>query len=105
VGAVVGAILGALATVVGTWWISVRLDRQKENRQLHAAIGVVATEFGENRDRIGKSQTPRLTLGDWQASKGALAGLALRDEKLWSDLAKAYEGIFDYGSGGDASLR
>jgi hypothetical protein len=39
VAGVIGAVLGALFTAGGTWWVSTRLDRQRENRRLFAAIG------------------------------------------------------------------
>jgi hypothetical protein len=108
VGAVLGAALGALFTVGGTWWLTVHLDRQRARRQLHAAIGVVAAELEENRDRIerygglGDALRTRLTLGDWLASKNAFAGLALRGEDqrmLWETVARTYGAISDFRAG------
>ena len=107
IGGVVGAALGALFTVFGTYWVSVHLDKQRARRQLHAAIGVVAAELGENRDRletfddVGELRG-RLTLGDWLASKNAFAGLALRSDAgrlLWEEVARTYGAISDFRAG------
>jgi hypothetical protein len=104
---VVGAALGAVFTVGGTYWLSVHLDRQRARRQLHAAIGVVAAELSENRDRLDRygdleALRTRITLGDWLASKSAFAGLALRgDERrvLWERVARTYGAISDFRAG------
>jgi hypothetical protein len=100
---VVGTVAGVLFTVGGTWWVSVRLDRQKEHRQLDAAIRIVATELEENRHRIAggdaKALRQRVTLGDWASNKGAFAGLALRNERLWKLVAETYEGIYEFSKG------
>jgi hypothetical protein len=101
VAGVIGAVLGAVFTAGGTWWVSIRLDRQRENRRLIGAIRVVTAELGENRtriDRLGPDEAGKhLTLGDWDANKAALAGLLLRNEPLWDELVKAcgqiYEGM------------
>jgi hypothetical protein len=100
----VGAVLGALFTVGGTWWVSVRLDRQREHRELIAAIGIVAAELEENRHRVANGCTAnglrqRLTLADWASNKGAFASLALRDEALWEAVVDTYGAIHEFRSG------
>jgi hypothetical protein len=99
-----GAVLGALFTVGGTWWVSVRLDRQRANRELVNAIGIVSTELEENRRRIsdgGDAETlrHRLTLGDWAGSKAAFVGLAVRREELWAGVVNVYRVIYEFRSG------
>jgi hypothetical protein len=96
---VIGAALAAIFTAGGTWWVSTLLDRQRENRRLFGAIGVVAAEVKENRGRIDRFQEKgltahdtgrRLTLGDWETNKAALSGLRLRNERLWDQVADLY---------------
>lgn len=99
----VGAVLGSLFTVGGTWWVSVRLDRQRANRELAHAIGVVFSELEDNRSRVAEGLDAgklrkRLTLGDWAASKGSFAALALRNETLWKDVVRAYQQIYEFRS-------
>jgi hypothetical protein len=101
---VVGAVLGSLFTVGGTWWVSIRLDRQRANRELAHAIGVVFSELEDNRSRVSEGVDrdqlrKRLTLGDWAGSKGAFAALALRNEQLWQDVVRAYQQIYEFRSG------
>jgi hypothetical protein len=102
--AVVGAVFGAIFTAGGTWWVSVRLDRQNQLRQLRSAIRIVATELSENGERAAQagdnpdSVRKRLLLGDWEASKTAFAGLFPRNEQLWTDVARTYGQIFNFKS-------
>jgi hypothetical protein len=106
----VGAVLGAIFTAGGTWWVSVRLDRQRENRVLISAIAVVSAELEENSDRIkrlgredlgAQELGRRLTLGDWATTKAALAGLALRDESLWKNVVDTYGAIYESKTSGE----
>jgi hypothetical protein len=101
---VVGAVLGSLFTVGGTWWVSIRLDRQRANRELAHAIGVVFSELEDNRSRVSegldiKELRKRLTLGDWAGSKGSFAALALRNRELWKGVVRAYQQIYEFRSG------
>jgi hypothetical protein len=102
--AVVGAVLGAVFTAGGTWWVSVRLDRQNQLRQLRSAIRMVATELSENSQRAAQAGgdpgalRKRLMLGDWAASKTAFAGLFPRNEQLWTAVARTYGQIFNFKS-------
>jgi hypothetical protein len=106
----IGAVLGAIFTAGGTWWVSVRLDRQRENRVLISAIAVVSAELEENSDRIkrlghdglgAQELGRRLTLGDWATTKAALAGLALRDESLWKNVVDTYGAIYESKTSGE----
>ncbi len=105
----IGVVFGAGVTVAGTWWVSVRLDRLRENRALITAIAVVSAELEENRVRIkrlsGKVGAQdlggRLTLEDWAKSKAALAGLELRDESLWKELVDTYGKIYESKTSGE----
>jgi hypothetical protein len=107
----IGAAFGAVFTVGGTWWVSTLLDRQRENRRLIGAIGVVSAEVEENRIRIERlgakcvsahEAGKRLTLGDWSSNKSALAGLLLRNEPLWDEVVGVYGVIFEaISSGGE----
>lgn len=99
----VGALIGSALTAVATWWVSSRLDRQRSQRELYAAVGVVFTELEENSRRVDrladdKKLRERLTLGDWQQNKAAFAGLALRPGRadLWEEVASAYGEISDF---------
>jgi hypothetical protein len=108
--AVIGAGLGAALTAIATYWVSIRLDRQRQNHLLIGAIGVVAAELVANRTRIerfvaaGKADEVRhkLTLGDWERTKGALAELEIRDPDLWNALVRAYDLIFEAQGSEDA---
>jgi hypothetical protein len=98
----IGVVIGAVVTVVGTWWISVRLDRQRDHRLLIGAIAVVSAELEENHGRVTQWKGPldkelgsRLTLDDWSKNKAALAALELRDQKLWQDLLAMYGKIYE----------
>jgi hypothetical protein len=99
---VLGAVLGAFVTAYATWWVSVRLDRQNELRQLRSAIRIVRTELIENGARIANAddnpETVRgaVLLGDWLGSKIAFAGLSPRNEALWRDVARTYGEISDF---------
>lgn len=77
--------------------VSVRLDRQRTNRGLIAAIGVVAAEIEENTARLARSdgRLQDLTNGDWTQNKSALATLALRNEPLWARVVGLYGQIFE----------
>jgi hypothetical protein len=100
---VIGAGLGAIFTAGATWFISVRLERQRENHRLLGALEVVATELEENRARIerhGDQVGDRLTLHDWATNKSALAALVVRNESLWSAVARAYARIHETRGGG-----
>jgi hypothetical protein len=99
----VGALIGSALTAVATWWVSARLDRQRSQRELHAAIGIVLTELEENSDRVrrpadDKKLKEKLTLGDWQQNKAAFAGLAQRPDRasLWEEVAATYSQISDF---------
>jgi hypothetical protein len=100
----IGAAFGAVFTAGGTWWVSTRLDRQRENRLLIGAIGVVSSEVEENRKRIDRLRAQglsehdtgkRLTLGDWSSNKSALAGLLLRNKPLWDEVVGVYGVIYE----------
>jgi hypothetical protein len=100
----IGAAFGAVFTVGGTWWVSTLLDRQRENRRLIGAIGVVSAEVEENRIRIERLRAEgvsahaagkRLTLGDWSSNKPALAGLLVRNEPLWDEVVGVYGVIYE----------
>jgi hypothetical protein len=100
VSGVVGAGLGAALTAGATWWVSVRLDRQREHRRLIAAIDVVTAELTENGLRIERGAEPTdMTFGDWSTSKASLAGLALRDTDLWTSVVEAYGRIYEWQKG------
>jgi hypothetical protein len=98
------AVVGTLVTAWGTWWVAVRLDRQREQRDLMTAIGILAAELEDNRRRIADrdNRVPlkeRVTIGDWDSQKGPFAGLWLRDEGLWQAVVTTYGRIFDFMSG------
>jgi hypothetical protein len=88
-----GAVVGAVFTAGGTWWVSVRLDRQRENRRLIAAIVIVVAEIQENISRLAQPQD--LTDGDWNQNKAAMAGLSLRNEDLWVRVRTLYGAMFE----------
>jgi hypothetical protein len=99
-----GAVVGALIGAGGTWWVSVRLDRQRASRELVSTLGILSAELEENRRRIADHGNlvplkERLTIGDWNAMKGSFAGLAVRDERLWEATVRAYGLIHEYRSG------
>lgn len=98
---VVGALIGAGATALGTWWVSVRLARQDANMRLLAALSVVHAEINENRRRAGDAETGggELTLGDWATHKPTLALLRLRNLPLWNRLVVTYGGIYEHRKG------
>ena len=50
--AVAGAVVGAGATALATWWVSVRLELARERRRVRGALGVVLAELADNRGRI-----------------------------------------------------
>ncbi len=88
-----GAVVGAVFTAGGTWWVSVRLDRQRENRRLIAAIVIVVAEIQENISRLARPRD--LTDGDWIQNKAAMAGLSLRNEDLWVRVRTLYGTMFE----------
>jgi hypothetical protein len=101
--AVMRAVVGALIGAGGTWWVSVRLDRQRASRELVSTLGILSAELEDNRRRIADEDNPmplkeRLTIGDWDAMKGSFAGLAVRDERLWEATVTAYGLIHEYRS-------
>ena len=103
-------MVGALVTAGGTWWVSVRLDRQRDHRNLITAIGILSAELEDNRQRISdrNNRVPlekRVTIGDWNAMKGPFAGLWLRDKELWQAVVNTYGLIFEFMSAGATSLR
>jgi hypothetical protein len=55
-----------------------------------AALDVVVAELAENAQRIKAGHASWVTFGDWATNKAALAGLSLRDPKLWQDVVEAY---------------
>lgn len=97
-----GAFVGAAATALGTWWVSIRLDRQAQLRQVRSAIRIVRTELVENSARIAdagddlQAAKSALLLGDWLGSKTAFAGLSPRNEALWREVAGTYGEISDF---------
>jgi hypothetical protein len=106
VAGLIGVVLGAALGTVGTWWVSARLERRREERRLCGVIGLLAAELKNNRDRIAThhGQVPRgdwdglLTLGDWDANKAAFSQL-MRDETLWEKVVKTYGAIYEAISG------
>src|SRR5215211_8342770 len=100
-GGAVAAGLGAIFTVAGTYWVSIRLDEQNRLRQLHAALTIVATELVENSRRVkdakdDKEIGSRLRLGDWAASKPGFAALWSHNRPLWKDVTETYGTIFGF---------
>jgi hypothetical protein len=100
--ALIAAVVGALVTAYATWWVSGRLNRQREARELRSALRVVATELAENSDRLRgadddlQAARSELLLGDWLGSKVGFAGLWARDKELWRDVARMYSQISDF---------
>ena len=102
VAGLIGVVLGAALGTVGTWWVSTRLERRRENRRLGGVIGLLAAELENNRDRIALhgDQAPEggwgglLTLGDWDANKAAFSQL-MRDELLWANVVRTYGAIYE----------
>jgi hypothetical protein len=101
---VIGAAVGAIFTAGGTLFVSTRLDRLREHRQLIGAIEIVRAELEENRTRIATAQRTSgsgdkakgdLTLSDWDKNKGAAAGLALRNKQLWKELLDVHGEIYE----------
>jgi hypothetical protein len=104
---VIGAGVGALFTVFGTWGVTVLLDRQRENRQLINAIGIICAELQENADRLASGKVPaQLTLGDWKQIKPILAGLGLRPDSAthWKRALHIYRTIYEAQRGGNGKL-
>ena len=98
VSSVIGAVIASIATAGATWWVSIRLDRQRENRQLSAAVGVVSAEIKENVRRLARANCDLkdLTMGDWGKNKATLAALALRaNDHLWERVVELYGEIFE----------
>ncbi len=107
VAGVIGAGVGALFTVCGTWGVSVLLDRQRENRLLLNAIGIIRAELQENAERLASRKDPAaLTLGDWTQIKPVLAGLGLRpdSETHWKSALHIYRTIYEAHRGIEGTL-
>jgi hypothetical protein len=106
VAGLIGVVLGAVLGTCGTWWVSTRLERRREERRLGGVIGLLAAELTNNRDRIAthRGQVSRggwdglLTLGDWDANKAAFSQL-MRNEPLWEKVVKTYGAIYEAISG------
>jgi hypothetical protein len=92
---IIGAVLGAVFTAGGTLLVSIRLDRQRENRRLFRALGVIKAEVKDNRARLGRRLGgTHLTLGDWAQNKADFADLELRNKDLWDRLVDVYSRIY-----------
>lgn len=107
VAGVVGAAVGAIFTAGATWFVSTRLDRLREYRQLIGALEIVRAELEENKTRIATAQRTTgsadnakgdLTLSDWDKNKGAAAGLTLRNNQLWEELLRVHGEIYEANS-------
>ena len=92
---IIGAVLGAVFTAGGTLLVSIRLDRQRENRRLFRALGVIKAEVKDNRARVQRRLGgAHLTLGDWAENKADFADLELRNKDLWDRLVDVYSRIY-----------
>jgi hypothetical protein len=101
VAGLIGVVLGAVLSVAGTWWVSARLERRRDDRRLYGILGLLASELKENQKRLEANPDNRdglLTLGNWDANKAAFSQL-VRDEALWEDVTGAYGDIFEAISG------
>jgi hypothetical protein len=104
--ALIGAGVGGVIGTCGTWFVSTRLERRRNNARLRGVIGLLAAELENNRDRIAghhgqAAEEPWarvLTLGDWDANKAAFSQL-VRDEPLWNGVVTTYAAIFEAISG------
>jgi hypothetical protein len=100
--ALIGAGVGGVIGTCGTWLVSTRLERRRNNARLRGVIGLLAAELENNRDRIAgrrgrAAEEPWarvLTLGDWDANKAAFSQL-VRDEPLWNGVVRTYAAIFE----------
>jgi HAMP domain-containing protein len=91
-----GAVAGAVITVLGTWWNSVRRERRREISDLITAVALVATELTENAARIARNPHSRtLPIGDWETYKREMAALGRRDHELWIRVTEAYGRTYD----------
>jgi hypothetical protein len=98
--ALIAGAIGGIAGALGTGGVTSWRDRRNERRRLSAAIGMVAVELKENRERIervGRRDVKKhLTLQDWADNKAILAEhLEPRNEPLWNALVTAYNMIYE----------
>ena len=101
VAGLIGVVLGAVLSVAGTWWVSARLERRRDDRRLYGILGLLASELKENQKRLEANPDHwdgLLTLGNWDANKAAFSQL-VRDEALWEGVTGAYGDIFEAISG------
>jgi hypothetical protein len=107
--ALIGAGVGGVIGTCGTWLVSTRLERRRDNARLRGVVGLLGAELEDNRDRIAahrarpteEPEEPEgqlLTMGDWDANKAAFSQL-VRDEPLWNEVVRIYADIFEAMSG------
>jgi hypothetical protein len=96
IAAVLGAVVGAGVTAVATWWVSVRLEEDRERQSLLVAISVVMVELEANSARLDKDEARghEITLGDWGNHKPELGALKISHPRLWTSLTEVYEFLF-----------
>jgi hypothetical protein len=93
--AAVGAVVGAVATALATWWVSVRMAEDRDRSALLVAISVVKAEIEANKGRLEQgSAGGDLTVGDWGSNKPVLGRLRMSDDSLWKRSVATYERIF-----------
>jgi hypothetical protein len=106
--ALIGAGVGGVIGTCGTWLVSTRLERRRNNDRLRGVIGLLAAELEDNRNRIAarraqateepeeseESEGHLLTIGNWDANKAAFSQL-VRDEPLWNGVVRTYAAIFE----------
>jgi hypothetical protein len=103
--ALIGAGVGGVIGTCGTWLVSTRLERRRDNARLRGVVGLLGAELEDNRDRIAthrarateepeKPEGQLLTMGDWDANKAAFSQL-VRDEPLWNGVVRTYAAIFE----------
>ena len=93
----VGVVLGAGLSIVGTWRVSLQRERLRDYRRLIPVLTLVAVELKENRDRLVEHAVTEpqrrmdlLRLGDWAASKITLVEL-MREESHSSLLYRVFD--------------
>jgi hypothetical protein len=72
VAGLIGVVLGAVLSVAGTWWVSARLERRRDDRRLYGILGLLASELKENQKRLEANPDNwhgLLTLGNWDATR------------------------------------